>query len=87
MNGRNHNVGGHSDVAIALSYDGKNTPRVTAKGKQQLAEKIIEAAEISQWSQFGLGRLSQRLIIGRQFPHVVIRGTRRTGGGEIVESR
>lgn len=38
-------VGGHSDIAVALSYDGKNTPRVTAKGKQELAERIIEAAE------------------------------------------
>jgi flagellar biosynthesis protein len=47
MKHRNRGVSGQTDVAIALSYDGRNTPRVTAKGEQQLAERIIEAAELA----------------------------------------
>lgn len=34
-----------SDLAIALSYDGSNTPRITAKGRDQLAQQIIKSAE------------------------------------------
>lgn len=37
-------VSGQSDIAVALRYDGRNAPRVTAKGEQILAEQIIEAA-------------------------------------------
>lgn len=29
------------DVAIALLYDGENTPRITAKGEGKLAEQIF----------------------------------------------
>ena len=43
--GRHNPVSGHSDIAIALRYDGQNAPRVTAKGEKQLAENIIRAAE------------------------------------------
>lgn len=38
-------VSGNSDIAVALSYDGSNAPRVTAKGERAVAERIIEAAE------------------------------------------
>ena len=34
-----------TDIAVALSYDGDNAPRVTAKGQKQLARQIIAAAE------------------------------------------
>ncbi len=34
-----------SDVAVALLYDGENTPRITAKGRGELAEQIIALAE------------------------------------------
>jgi flagellar biosynthesis protein len=44
MGQRRNTVSGQADVAIALSYDGRNTPRVTAKGEQRLAEQIVEAA-------------------------------------------
>jgi flagellar biosynthesis protein len=33
------------DVAIALHYDGENTPRVKAKGEGELARQIIRLAE------------------------------------------
>lgn len=38
-------IGGNIDIAVALSYDGKNTPKVTAKGRRLLAEQIIQAAD------------------------------------------
>ncbi|MDJ0738867.1 MAG: EscU/YscU/HrcU family type III secretion system export apparatus switch protein [Gammaproteobacteria bacterium] len=38
-------VAGEHDIAIALRYDGSNAPRVTAKGEQLLAERIVDAAE------------------------------------------
>lgn len=38
-------VSGDSNIAVALHYDGKNTPRVTAKGENQIADRIINAAE------------------------------------------
>jgi flagellar biosynthesis protein len=31
-------------LAVALAYDGKLAPRVTAKGQGELAERIIETA-------------------------------------------
>ena len=33
-----------SSLAVALKYDGENTPIVTAKGSEELAEHIIELA-------------------------------------------
>ena len=40
-----NSVSGNPDIAVALHYDGSNTPRVTAKGEDRLAAQIIEAAE------------------------------------------
>jgi flagellar biosynthesis protein len=34
------------DIAVALKYDGKNAPKVTAKGKGLNAEQILEIAEL-----------------------------------------
>jgi len=45
MKPRDKAVSGHSDVAIALQYDGNNAPRVTAKGESLTAQRIIDAAE------------------------------------------
>lgn len=33
------------DIAVALQYDGVNTPKVTAKGRDDIATRIIELAE------------------------------------------
>ncbi len=33
-----------SSIAVALKYDGKNAPKVTAKGRSDIAEQIIELA-------------------------------------------
>ena len=32
------------EIAVALHYDGDNAPRVTAKGKNKLAEQIVNLA-------------------------------------------
>lgn len=32
-------------IAVALEYDGDNAPRVTASGRHELADKIIELAK------------------------------------------
>ncbi|MDO9163089.1 MAG: EscU/YscU/HrcU family type III secretion system export apparatus switch protein [Methylococcaceae bacterium] len=34
-----------SDIAVALKYDGKNAPKVTAKGTGLTAQQILEIAE------------------------------------------
>ena len=37
--------GGNRETAVALKYDGQGAPRVTAKGRGVVAEKILEIAE------------------------------------------
>lgn len=71
MKGRKHSISGHSDIAIALSYDGKNTPRVTAKGEEQLAEKIIEAAEqagVPLYPDPELAMILSQIPLGEEIP-------------------
>lgn len=34
-----------SDLAVALSWDGSGAPRVTAKGRGEIAERILEIAD------------------------------------------
>lgn len=36
------------ELAVALLYDGENAPRITAKGRGALAEKILEQAKKHQ---------------------------------------
>jgi flagellar biosynthesis protein len=45
IKGREQVVSGEPDIAIALRYDGENAPRVTAKGEQALAQRIVAAAQ------------------------------------------
>ena len=33
------------DLAVALNYDGKNAPKITAKGQNEIARQILEMAE------------------------------------------
>lgn len=33
------------DVAVALKYDGYNTPTITAKGEHEIARRILEIAD------------------------------------------
>jgi flagellar biosynthesis protein len=71
MKHRNRSVRGQTDVAIALSYDGSNTPRVTAKGEQQLAERIIEAAEqagVPLYPDPELAMVLSQIPLGEEIP-------------------
>ena len=34
-----------SDIAVALHYDGSNAPLVTAKGRDQVARRIMQVAQ------------------------------------------
>jgi len=71
MKHRNRSVSGQTDVAIALSYDGRNTPRVTAKGEQQLAERIIEAAEqagVPLYPDPELAMILSQIPLGEEIP-------------------
>ena len=45
MSNHEDTVSGKTDVAVALRYDGRNAPKVTAKGERLLAQQMIEAAE------------------------------------------
>lgn len=45
MKHRRRPVSGNTDIAVALHYDGSNTPRVTAKGEKRVAENIVQAAQ------------------------------------------
>ena len=38
-------VSGDTSIAVALNYDGENTPKVTAKGDRAMAERIVALAE------------------------------------------
>jgi flagellar biosynthesis protein len=39
------NDNSQNEIAIALQYDGRNAPKVTAKGYDDMAAKIIEIAK------------------------------------------
>jgi len=64
-------VNGQTELAIALSYDGKSTPRVTAKGEQQLADKIVEAAEqagVPLYPDPELAMILSQIPLGEEIP-------------------
>ena len=39
------NADSKSDIAVALHYDGRDAPRVTAKGHGKVARRILEVAQ------------------------------------------
>lgn len=62
------------DVAIALNYDGQNAPRVTAKGKGLVAERIIELArqhDIPLQSDPELIQLLAQIPLGEEIPRAL----------------
>lgn len=59
------------DTAVALNYDGKNAPKVTAKGEDELARKIVEVAEehgIPLYHDEKLARTLSKLELGTEIP-------------------
>lgn len=62
------------DVAVALLYDGENTPRITAKGQGELAEQIIALAEEHGVPLHGdreLAALLSQIPLGDEIPETL----------------
>ncbi len=45
MSNNEHDTEQAPDLAVALHYDGRNAPRVTAKGRGDIARRILELAQ------------------------------------------
>ncbi len=59
------------DIAIALNYDGKRAPRVTAKGQGEIAGQIIELAKahnIPLHTDVALVKVLSKLDLGDEIP-------------------
>ncbi|KAF1053986.1 MAG: Flagellar biosynthetic protein FlhB [Stenotrophomonas maltophilia] len=62
--------------AIALNYDGQNTPTVSAKGDEELAEAILAIArdyEVPIYENADLVRVLARLELGDAIPEELYR--------------
>jgi flagellar biosynthesis protein len=58
-------------AAVALFYDGKTTPRVTAKGQDHIAEEILALARthnIPMYEDAALASLLARIELGEKIP-------------------
>lgn len=63
-----------SDLAVALKYDGKNAPKVTAKGEGVSAQQILELAEkhgIPLQNQPDLARILAQVPLGEEIPEAL----------------
>ena len=58
------------DIAVALRYDGKQAPRVTAKGQHELAEKIRQVAIENDIPMFDNPELGS-LDLGEEIPETL----------------
>ena len=60
--------------AVALYYDGKTAPRLTAKGEDELAEEIIaiaEAFQVPTYEQSDLAQLLYNLDLNDEVPQAL----------------
>lgn len=60
-----------SDIAVALQYDGKNAPKVTAKGEGFTAQQILAIAEqhgIPLQTEPELARILAQVPLGEEIP-------------------
>lgn len=61
----------NSDIAVALQYDGKNAPKVTAKGEGFTAQQILTIAEkhgIPLQNEPELARILAQVPLGDEIP-------------------
>jgi flagellar biosynthesis protein len=61
----------NSNIAVALQYDGKNAPKVTAKGEGLTAQHILEIAEahnIPLQNEPELARILTYVPLGEEIP-------------------
>jgi flagellar biosynthesis protein len=64
------------DLAIALNYDGENTPRLTAKGQDELARRIVELArehDVPLHQDPQLAALLSQIPLGDEIPEALYR--------------
>ena len=64
------------DLAIALNYDGENAPRLTAKGQDELARRIVELAKdhhIPLHQDPQLAALLAQIPLGEEIPEALYR--------------
>ncbi|MDJ0807299.1 MAG: EscU/YscU/HrcU family type III secretion system export apparatus switch protein [Gammaproteobacteria bacterium] len=64
------------DLAIALQYDGENTPRITAKGRSELAAHILKLAEVHDvplHEDPELAALLSQVPLGDEIPEALYR--------------
>lgn len=59
------------DIAISLQYDGKNAPRVTAKGEDEIAQQIKAIAKehnIPLYEDIILAQVLSQIDLGEEIP-------------------
>ncbi|MBT3011874.1 MAG: EscU/YscU/HrcU family type III secretion system export apparatus switch protein [Candidatus Thiodiazotropha sp. (ex Lucina aurantia)] len=64
------------DLAIALKYDGENAPRLTAKGRGELADRILVLADehaIPLHEDAELAALLAQIPLGDEIPESLYR--------------
>lgn len=60
-----------ADIAISLQYDGKNAPRVTAKGEDEIARQIQALAkehDIPLYEDVVLAQVLSQIDLGEEIP-------------------
>lgn len=61
----------NSEIAVALKYDGKNAPKVTAKGEGFTAQQILAIAEkhgVPLQNEPELARILAQVPLGDEIP-------------------
>ena len=64
------------ELAVALKYDGENAPRLTAKGRGQLADRILTLADehdIPLHEDAELAALLSQIPLGDEIPEALYR--------------
>jgi flagellar biosynthesis protein len=64
------------DLAIALNYDGENAPRLTAKGRGELANRILSLADehgVPLHEDAELAALLSQIPLGEEIPESLYR--------------
>lgn len=65
-----------TDIAVALSYDGRDAPRVTASGYDRVAQRILEVAEqagVPHYPNPELAPVLAQVPIGDEIPEALYR--------------